>query len=72
MEGSTREGEVCGLLASLLVVLFLALKGENCPVCRPRGTSGEQARGWSQERNGRGCARSLRAPLRGACMDAGA
>eukprot|EP00965_Chrysotila_dentata_P138500 4581763-Pleurochrysis_carterae.AAC.1 len=72
MEGSTRGGEVCGLLTSLLVVLFLVLGGENSPVCRPRGATGKQARGWSRERDGRGCGRGLRAPLGGACMDAGA
>eukprot|EP00965_Chrysotila_dentata_P148746 4912100-Pleurochrysis_carterae.AAC.1 len=72
MEGSTRGGEVCGVLASLLFVWFLALGGENFPACRPRSATGEQAKGRSRERNGRECGRGLRAQLRGACMDAGA
>eukprot|EP00965_Chrysotila_dentata_P181272 5983618-Pleurochrysis_carterae.AAC.1 len=74
MEGSTRGGEVCGLLTSSLVdVLFLALGGENSPVRRPRGaTSRKRARGRSRNRKGRGSGRCRRAPLRRACVDAGA
>eukprot|EP00965_Chrysotila_dentata_P146333 4832381-Pleurochrysis_carterae.AAC.1 len=34
--------------------------------------TGSKRGAWSRERDGRGSGRGLRAPLRGACMDAGA
>eukprot|EP00965_Chrysotila_dentata_P085218 2811495-Pleurochrysis_carterae.AAC.1 len=59
------EEKTAGFLPPLLVLLFLALGGENSPVCSPRGATGKQARGWSRKREGRGSVRGLRAPLRG-------
>eukprot|EP00965_Chrysotila_dentata_P181554 5993265-Pleurochrysis_carterae.AAC.1 len=47
------EEKSAGFLPPLMVVLFLALGGENySPVCRPRGATGKQARGWNQQRKG--------------------
>eukprot|EP00965_Chrysotila_dentata_P137118 4535353-Pleurochrysis_carterae.AAC.1 len=64
MEGSTRGGEVCGLLTSYVrFVLFVVLGGENFPVRRPCGATREPVRGWSREREGRGSGRGPRAPL---------
>eukprot|EP00965_Chrysotila_dentata_P181068 5977329-Pleurochrysis_carterae.AAC.1 len=64
MEGSTRGGEVCGLLTSCVrFVLFVALGGENSPARRPCGATRERARGSSRECEGRGSGRGPRAPL---------
>eukprot|EP00965_Chrysotila_dentata_P177904 5877084-Pleurochrysis_carterae.AAC.1 len=61
------EEKSAGSLPPLLVVLFLALGGENSPDCRPRGATGKQARGWSRKRDERESGRGLSAPLRRAC-----
>eukprot|EP00965_Chrysotila_dentata_P224774 6194382-Pleurochrysis_carterae.AAC.1 len=65
-EGSTRGGDFS---PPLFVVWFVVLGGKKSSVCRPRSATWELAGGLSQERkSGRG----PKAPLRSACVDAGA
>eukprot|EP00965_Chrysotila_dentata_P004732 154757-Pleurochrysis_carterae.AAC.1 len=48
------EEKSAGFLPPMLNVLFLALGGENSPVCRPRGATGKPARGRRRNRSGGG------------------
>eukprot|EP00965_Chrysotila_dentata_P130618 4318488-Pleurochrysis_carterae.AAC.1 len=66
------EVKSAGFLPPSLVVLFVALGGENSVARRPRSAMQEHAAEGGREREGRGDGMGLTAPLRGTCIGAGA